>query len=266
MPQSAVFTLPHAVQPLAVQAFGCRWLLTPSLEPLWTPSGVLTALELLTLPTDRDTGQLRPAEGFFAGLPQSELDRLLIWQLALLALLRPWCAHRLVPVTLNLTRPLATLLATRPELTNAAAALAPWLRLEVSEDFLPLGADIAADPLLSALLPVAPLWLDDFGAGATGLNWMLDGHFEAIKVDRRLFHELSGLHEGRSFLRSLASLALRRGVLMVAEGVSDGALMQAAADSGFFACQGWRWPAVAVSELNALPSRLPDAPRGRNFL
>lgn len=262
--QPAAFNLPHAVLPLAVQAFGRQWQLTPLLEPLWAPGGALTALELLSRPYDRHSGERLTAEGFFAGLPQPELARILGWQLELLTLQRPWCVKRQVPVTLNLNRTQALMLAARPELAGAAAALTPWLRLEISEDFLPPGADPVDDPLLRALLPLAPLWLDDFGAGSTGLNWMLSGHFEAVKVDRRLFHELSSQPEGLAFLRALSGLARSLGVLMVAEGVSDDTLMKAAIDTGFFACQGWRWPALVLSELATLPTSLPEPPLVRN--
>lgn len=255
MTTSSAFSLP-----LSVQAFGRRWQLTPVLEPVWDADGTLIAAELLSRVHGCDTGDACPPGDFFADLPRPALARILGWQLELLALLRPWCASRQVAVSLNLRRPQALLLVSHPAMAEAAAALAPWLRLEISEDFVPPGEVALADPVLDALTPLAPLWLDDFGAGATGLTWLLDGQFEAVKLDRRLFHELAELPEGVTFMAALAALARGLDVRLIAEGVADDALMQAAVAAGVAACQGWRWPAVPLPDLGRLPGRLPDFP------
>ncbi|MDI6539116.1 EAL domain-containing protein [Pantoea ananatis] len=255
------FILPHAVLPLGVQAFGRRWQLTPVLEPLWTPAGDLYALELLSRLHDAQTGDATGAAVFFTQAPRPEQQRVLAWQISLLTLLAPWCADRRVPVTLNLNRGLAAMLLAEPELGDDVRLLARWLRLEVSEDFLKAGAAPERDPLLAGLGRLAPLWLDDFGAGATGLAWLTGGHFEAVKLDRRLFTEFAGLPEGVAFMKALSALAAGLGVRTVAEGVADDALAAAAREADVDACQGWRWPAVTVSELGTLPARLPAAPR-----
>ncbi|MHC0025528.1 EAL domain-containing protein [Enterobacter vonholyi] len=256
----SALTLPHAVQPFDVQSFGRRWLLTPMLEPLWTPDGELYALELLSRLHGRETGDSYPAGDFFADLPQTELARILSWQLELLALLRPWCETRRVPVSINLLRPQALVLVSHTAMAEAVLALAPWLRLEISENFIPPGGGGGTDPVLDALRPLAPLWLDDFGAGSTGLAWLMNGQFMAVKLDRRLFSELAGLPEGVAFMAALSALAQGLDVKLIAEGVADDTLMQSARDAGVDACQGWRWTAVSVSELGDLPARLPDLP------
>lgn len=257
------FSLPGSAEILEVQAFGRRWYLTPVLEPLWTPDGDLYALELLSRLHDARNGEEAEPAAFFSQAPRSEQQRVLAWQLALLTRLSPWCTDRQVPVTLNLTRGLATVLLATPELADDTRLLARWLRLEISEHFLSTDGQPERDPLLAGLKQLAPLWLDDFGVGTAGLAWLLSGQPSVVKLDRRLFCELAVLPEGINFLRALSALARGLDICTVAEGVASDVEMQAACLACVDACQGWRWPAVTFNELGALPARLPESPGRR---
>ncbi|UDJ82064.1 EAL domain-containing protein [Kosakonia oryzae] len=248
-----------SVLPLTVPAFGRVWQLTPVFAPLWGADGRLTALEMLSRLQDRDSGAPAAPEMFFAQAPQAEQLRILHWQLDVLTLLMPWCRRRGVAVSLNITRGLALRLLGEPDMAGVVQALSPSLRLEVSERFLSPDTSPDHDPLLQGLRPLAPLWLDDFGAGATGLSWMMSGAFEAVKVDRLFFRDLAALPEGVYFLQALTALAGAVDTRMVAEGVEDRALMQTALSAGVDTCQGWLWPEVTLAALATLPAGLPDA-------
>ncbi|WP_158262950.1 EAL domain-containing protein [Kosakonia sp. H7A] len=248
----------QSVLPLSVSAFGRVWQLTPVFAPLWGADGRLNALEMLSRLRDRDSGAPAAPEMFFTQAPQATQLRILYWQLDVLTLLMPWCRRRGVPVSLNITRGLALRLLGEPDMAGVVQALAPSLRLEISERFTSPDTAPEHDPLLQGLRPLAPLWLDDFGAGATGLAWLMSGAFEAVKVDRVFFRDLVALPEGVHFLQALTALAGAVNTRMVAEGVENRALMQTALSAGVDTCQGWLWPEVPLTALATLPAGLPD--------
>lgn len=243
---------------LTVPAFGRVWQLSPVFGPIFSPDGSLIALEMLSRIADRDSGVAASPEMFFAQIPLTEQRRILVWQLEVLTLLAPWCATRRLSVSLNVSRTLALRILADPVVSESASLLAPWLRLEVSERFLSPDNRPEQDPLLSALQPLAPLWLDDFGAGTTGLTWLLSGVFEGVKLDRHLFRDLTALPEGPSFLCSLATLVRAQGAQLIAEGVETQELLEVVACSGLDACQGWLWPEVVAAQLADLPDHLPS--------
>lgn len=256
--QTNIFALHQENLNLSVSAFGRLWELTPVIEPLWNLEYSLMGAELLTRVQECNDGNLHPACEFFNSIPQPELTRILTWQLELLALMRPWCEVRGVPVSLNLIRTQALALVSRRDLEEKVTNLSPWLRIEISEDFVAPGGIRAADPVLDAIQKLAPLWLDDFGAGATGLACLTESRFEVVKLDRHLFSKLANLPEGVRFMSGLTALARAMGVKIVAEGVCNDSLMAVATESRADACQGYLWPAVPLSELGYLPGRLPE--------
>lgn len=247
---------------LRLNSFGSNWLLEPVIEPIWDIEGHLKSVELLSRIKNCTHGHSHSPSEFFNSLAQSELCSVLAWQLELLAIIRPWCDARGVPVSLNLNRAQAFGLISSPYISGLATNLAPWLRIEISEDFVHLGSNGSYDAVLDSLKSVSPLWLDDFGAGSTGLNWLSDGFFEAVKLDRNLFGMLCSLHEGVRFMSALSVLASSVGVKIVAEGVCDDSRMAAARDAGVHACQGFLWPAVPFRKINSLPSTLSSSNAG----
>ncbi len=256
-----VFSTPP---PLVVSAFGKVWHLTPWLEPVWWSDGRLAALEMLSRLQDRDSGEAVSPEVFFSQLSLPEQFRVLRWQLEILVLMMPWCTARGVPVSLNITRPLAMLCLSDTDVQETLLMLAPRVRLEISEHFLPAGVQPQQDALLPHFQQLAPLWLDDFGAGSTGLSWLMSGLFEALKIDRRLLETLKKHPGGEGFLTGLCGLARSARVQVIAEGVADPDLQAFVRRVQVTACQGWLWPGMSLEKLYQLPDRLPrDEPGGR---
>lgn len=254
-PPASIVPALAAVPPLSVYVFGRTWqmTLTPVFDPLWRPDGTLAALELLSRFTDAESGTSASPERFFSQASPGVQHSMLCWQADLLTAIAPWCLSRQVPVSLNLSRPLATMVQAESGIAGALLALSPYLRLEISERFLNPDVLPGSDPLLQGLRPLAPLWLDDFGAGTAGLAGLLSGAFDAVKVDRRLFCDLVSLSGGPRFLHSLTGLDTR----VIVEGVETLPLLQAARDAGVSACQGWLWPEVTTDKLATLPDSLP---------
>lgn len=104
--------------------------------------------------------------------------------------MKPWCADHGILVSLNVTRSLAILLLNDSGMQKQMINLAPYVRLEINEYFLPPGDSVLSDPFLQGLIALAPLWVDDFGAGNTGLSWLMSGMFESVKIDRKLIAAL----------------------------------------------------------------------------
>lgn len=252
-----IATLFRTLPPLVVSAFGRVWHLTPRFEPVWWREGRLAALEILSHVQDRDSGAPLSPEIFFSQLSLQEQSRVLRWQLEVLMLMAPWCASRDVLVSLNITRPLAILSLSDPKIQEALFMLAPRVRIEINEDFLPTGAKPRQDPLLPDLKQLAPLWLDDFGAGSTGLSWLLSGLFETLKIDRHLLEALPARPGGEGFLAGLCGLAHGAGLKVIAEGVADQSLLAFVRNTQVDACQGWLWPGVGLDQLYPLPEWLP---------
>ena len=243
--------------PLALPAFGRIWQMMPIFGPLWSPDGELIGLELLSRLNDRKSQILASPDMFFTHAPPDERFRALVWQVELLVLMSPWLNTRQIPVSLNITRPLALRLLSELDVMATLAGMSKWVRLEISERFLNVDIPPDQDAVLCALQNIAPLWLDDFGAGTTTLSCLMSEVFEAVKVDRHLLECLYPLPEGARFLQSMATLARQSDTLVIVEGVEDDHRWQFVRECGIHAGQGWRWAEVPFAGLNELPWRLP---------
>lgn len=241
---------------LRLSSFGTHWILEPVIEPIWDINGNLKGVELLSRIKNCTDGHSHPASCFFNSLLQTDMCKVLTWQLELLSIIRPWSDSRALPVSLNLNRSQALALISKSYISQLASNLSPWLRIEVSENFAHPGSTGSYDPVLDSLKFFAPLWMDDFGAGSTSLNWLSDGLFEAVKLDKSLFGMLCSLQEGITFMSALSALASSVGVKIIAEGVCDDYRMDAARDAGVHACQGYLWPAVPLRKISSLPVSL----------
>ncbi|MEE9699140.1 EAL domain-containing protein [Lelliottia amnigena] len=248
----------QSVEPLLVPAFGRFWQVRPAFAPVWRRDGRLMALEMLSRVQDPETGALCSPDIFFSETPQSEQFRILCWQLDVLSLLVKWSRIRDVPFSLNINRGQALSLLGDPYISGRVQTLAPLLRLEISERFIDKDTHPENDPVLQGVRGLTTLWLDDFGAGATGLSWLMSGFFDVVKIDRQLFRELVLLPEGVCFLNAFSSLARALNTRITAEGVENRTLMAKALSAGVDSCQGWLWPEVSFTELETLPTFLAD--------
>lgn len=249
----------YPVLPLAVQAYGRVWELSPWFEPVWWRDGRLAALDMLSRPVDRKSGATVLPAWFFTRLPQQELQRVMCWQSGIVNRMLPWCISREVLVSICMTLPLAMSVLSAPSVQDELQAFSPYIRLKISERDLPPEKGEGSAPFLQGLLALAPLWLDNFGADSRGLSWLMSGLFDAVKIDRHLLNELHVHPGGARYLAALGALTGEGRTQIIAGGVSDPELLAFARRGQVAACQGALWPAVPAEHLHMLADRCPGA-------
>jgi EAL domain-containing protein (putative c-di-GMP-specific phosphodiesterase class I) len=63
------------------------------------------------------------------------------------------------------------------------------------------------------------LWLDDFGAGYSGLNVLKEYDFDVMKIDMKFLSNFSGNVKARQILKNVVNLATELGMDTLTEGV-----------------------------------------------
>jgi len=63
------------------------------------------------------------------------------------------------------------------------------------------------------------LWLDDFGAGYSGLNVLKEYDFDMMKIDMKFLNDFSGNEKARSILKNIIMMAKELGMNTLTEGV-----------------------------------------------
>ncbi|WP_408588252.1 putative bifunctional diguanylate cyclase/phosphodiesterase [Novosphingobium sp.] len=83
--------------------------------------------------------------------------------------------------------------------------------------------------------------LDDFGTGYSSLSLLRGFRFDRLKLDRELIVDLAQDETSRAVFETAVAMALRIGAQVVAEGISDAALLDAAARAGCTHLQGYHF-------------------------
>jgi len=81
--------------------------------------------------------------------------------------------------------------------------------------------------------------LDDFGTGYSSLSMMKDFHFDRLKLDRSLIMDLGRDANSKAVFEAAVTMALRIGAQVVAEGISEHALIDPALGAGCTHLQGF---------------------------
>jgi EAL domain-containing protein (putative c-di-GMP-specific phosphodiesterase class I) len=63
------------------------------------------------------------------------------------------------------------------------------------------------------------LWLDDFGAGHSGLSYLREFEIDVIKIDKSFVQDMRSSHTNRVFVSTIAQMGHGLDQLVVAEGV-----------------------------------------------
>ena len=83
------------------------------------------------------------------------------------------------------------------------------------------------------------LWLDDFGAGYSGLNVLKEYDFDMMKIDMKFLHGFSGNVKARQILKNIISLAKELGLSTLTEGVETEEAYQFLKENGCEQIQGY---------------------------
>ena len=83
------------------------------------------------------------------------------------------------------------------------------------------------------------LWLDDFGAGYSGLNVLKEYDFDMMKIDMKFLHGFSGSVKARQILKNIISMAKELGMSTLTEGVETEEAYQFLKENGCEQIQGY---------------------------
>lgn len=125
------------------------------------------------------------------------------------------------------------------ELRSQQALPAGALRLELTEHSALPDLTLARTGLQRLSSAGASLAIDDFGAGATSLSWLVHLPFDCLKLDRSLTQAAEGGERGRAVARAVAALAHELGAVCIAEGVETASQAETLQRCGCSLAQGY---------------------------
>ncbi len=171
-------------------------------------------------------------------------------------------AGRRLPVAVNLSA--RNLL--EPDLDEVVSGLLArheldpdLLEFEITESAIvedPVRAGAMLTKLTALGIGVA---VDDFGIGSTSMSQLRSMPLRTLKIDRSFVTNLVSDPGGASLVRAIVELAHDFGLVAVAEGVEDAAVITVLRELGCDVAQGYHWSKpVAVSDLDDVLTRLAD--------
>jgi diguanylate cyclase (GGDEF)-like protein len=134
---------------------------------------------------------------------------------------------------------------------------ASWVQLEVTETTV-VGEDTRTTETLEALAALGvKLAIDDFGAGATSLEWLRRLPIAEVKLDKGFISAMAGSFVDSAIVRAVVDLAHRLRLTVVAEGVEDPQTWRELAHMGCDIIQGYQLcPPLAGAELGSWLDRV----------
>ena len=83
------------------------------------------------------------------------------------------------------------------------------------------------------------LWLDDFGAGYSGLNVLKEYDFDMMKIDMKFLRDFNGNEKARKILKNVITMAKEIGMCTLTEGVETEEAYQFLKENGCEKIQGY---------------------------
>ncbi len=126
----------------------------------------------------------------------------------------------------------------------SAAGVAPHrLRLEIKEALFTEDEPAAAQKLAALACTGAGLTLDDFGAGLSGLSYLMAFPGDGVKIDRTFVAEHAATPQGRGVITAAVALVRSRGLVVSAVGVESAAQATFLVEAGCSTLQGYHFAA-----------------------
>ncbi len=130
--------------------------------------------------------------------------------------------------------------------------LAPRTLIEITETAAIADLE-TADKAIGALRAMGyRVGLDDFGAGASSINYLHAFHVDFVKFDGAMIRKIGSSKRDDALLAGLAKLCAEMGVTTIAEWIENEAMAKAARDMGFHHGQG-KWLGAPLAQLPAAP-------------
>ena len=130
--------------------------------------------------------------------------------------------RKIIPVSLNFSRLDFDMidLASEVEKTLAKYGIEKkHIHVEITESALVENDHRLKEAIKKFRLSGYAIWLDDFGAGYSGLNVLKEYDFDMMKIDMKFLTNFAGNQKARSILKSIVSLANDLGMSTLTEGV-----------------------------------------------
>ena len=148
----------------------------------------------------------------------------------------------LIPVSLNFSKLDFNLINLAEEVEECLKKYGvdkKLIHIEVTESTLSGDDERLKDMLKKFRTNGYALWLDDFGAGYSGLNVLKEYDFDMMKIDMKFLHGFSGNVKARQILKNIISMAKELGMSTLTEGVETEEAYQFLKENGCEQIQGY---------------------------
>lgn len=215
-------------------------------EPIVSIDEKLLGVELLTRFISPDGRPLHPE--FVISSWDLDRKRLFLYeQCGNIASMQKWFERKNLFCTLNIDQQMAFLIRHDYILRQTFESM-PFIKLELSENFLGLDKGLK-NPLLKALSQgVNGLWLDDLGAGNANVVSLMEGYFEVVKVDRCFFNQQV---QKPTFYPLIASIQKHFGKVII-EGIENREHLGILREVGIWGLQGYLIKSVPFKNVDSL--------------
>ena len=215
-------------------------------DPIVSIDERLLGVELLTRFIASDGRPLHPE--FVISSWDLDRKRLFLYeQCGNIASMQTWFERKNLFCTLNIDQQMAFLIRHDYILRQTFESM-PFIKLELSENFLGLDKGLK-NPLLKALSQgVNGLWLDDLGAGNANVVSLMEGYFEGVKVDRCFFNQQV---QKPTFYPLIASIQKHCGKVII-EGIENREHLGILREVGIWGLQGYLIKSVPFKNVDSL--------------
>ncbi|AUV42270.1 EAL domain-containing protein [Citrobacter freundii complex sp. CFNIH9] len=215
-------------------------------EPIVSIDEKLLGVELLTRFISPDGRPLHPE---FV-ISSWDLDRKRVFlyeQCGNIASMQMWFERKNLFCTLNIDQQMAFLIRHDYILRQTFESM-PFIKLELSENFLGLDKGLKTPLLKSLSQGVNGLWLDDLGAGNSNVVSLLEGYFEVVKIDRIFFNE----QVKKPTFYELIVLIKKYCDKIIIEGIEDRKSMEILREVGIWGLQGYLFKSIPFENVDSL--------------
>lgn len=188
-------------------------------------TGNICGLEALARWDDPNIGFLSPAD-FITTLEEyyqiHRLDMYIVEQVCKNIKLSKELGRKILPVSLNFSRLDFDSLNLAEEVEKCLQKYEidkKDIHIEVTESTLSENDEKLKDALKRFRSYGYALWLDDFGAGYSGLNVLKEYEFDMMKIDMKFLSNFSGNEKARQILKNIISMAKDLGMKTLTEGI-----------------------------------------------
>lgn len=215
-------------------------------EPIVSIDEKLLGVELLTRFISPDGRPLHPE--FVISSWDLDRKRLFLYeQCGNIASMQKWFERKNLFCTLNIDQQMAFLIRNDYILRQTFESM-PFIKLELSENFLGLDKGLKSPLLKSLSQGVNGLWLDDLGAGNSNVVSLIEGYFEVVKIDRIFFNE----QVKKPTFYELIALIKKYCDKIVIEGIEDRKSMEILREVGIWGLQGYLFKSIPFENVDSL--------------